>query len=156
MNPIESKDNNCRVFWAEQDWAPIFQSDRTLNPNNMVCPPWPGVDAYGRPSSSISHNNALFGQAGCHNASERILVENQLRPQYVDNIQLNPGGIHMFCNSATEQSGVPNSALQFPKVAADYTLDPMSTWNSALRQVAWDRQMEHIRENRILSGFAFH
>jgi len=84
---LEKAIRTCKVDTA---WAPRLESDRFLNPNTMVCPAWNGVDTAGRPVSSNSFNTK---NAGCNSASDRVLVENDLRPQYIEYVTLDASGI---------------------------------------------------------------
>jgi len=79
----------CRFNTAD---AIRLESDRFLNSENVVCPLWGGTDAYGRVVCADSYNTKT---AGCKYAEDRIVVENDLRPQYSAFITLNPEeGIH--------------------------------------------------------------
>ncbi len=56
----------------------------------MVCPTWNGVDTAGRPASLDSFYTK---SAGCNSASDRVNVENDLRPQYIEYVNLDAAGI---------------------------------------------------------------
>jgi hypothetical protein len=85
---MEAAIRTCKVDTA---WANKIESDRFLNPDNMVCPLWNGVDTAGRaacPDSFYTKN------AGCNSAEDRVVVENSVsRPQYMEYINLNANGI---------------------------------------------------------------
>ena len=79
---LEASLRTCKI---DQGWADRMQSDRFQNPNNLVCPLWNGVDTAGRvvcPDSFYTKN------AGCNSAEDRVYVENSLRPQYSEYINL--------------------------------------------------------------------
>jgi hypothetical protein len=56
----------------------------------MVCPPWNGVDTAGRPVCLDSFDTKT---AGCNSAGDRVNVENALRPQYIEYVNLDAAGI---------------------------------------------------------------
>lgn len=85
---LESAVRTCKVNTA---WANRVESDRFLNPNNMVCPVWNGIDTSGR---SVCPDSFYTKRAGCNSASDRVVVENNVsRPQYMEYITLNANGI---------------------------------------------------------------
>jgi hypothetical protein len=92
---LESAIRTCKVNTA---YANKIESDRFLNPNNMVCPIWNGVDAAGRP---VCPDSYYTKRAGCNSAQDRVSVENNVsRPQYMEYITLSANGIkgHMYGN----------------------------------------------------------
>lgn len=84
---LEAAIRTCKIDPA---YAAKVQSDRFLNPSNMVCPVWNGYDSAGRPACPNSFNTK---SAGCNSAEDRVFVENYQRPQYVEYINLSAGGI---------------------------------------------------------------
>lgn len=84
---LESSIRTCKVDTA---WATKLESDRFLNPNLMVCPPWNNVDTSGRPVCIDSYRTKT---AGCNSAGDRVSVENSLRPQYIEYVNLDASGI---------------------------------------------------------------
>ena len=85
---MEAAIRTCKVDTA---WANKVESDRFLNPANMVCPLWDGVDTAGRPACPDSF---MTKRAGCNSAEDRVVVENSVtRPQYMEFINLNALGI---------------------------------------------------------------
>ena len=85
---LESAIRTCKVNTA---WADRVESDRFLNPDNMVCPIWNGVDTQGR---QVCPDSFYTKRAGCNSASDRVDVENDVsRPQYMEYITLSAGGI---------------------------------------------------------------
>jgi hypothetical protein len=83
---LESAIKTCKVDPA---WGPRVQSDRFFNPNNMVCPVWNGLDSAGRP---VCPDSFVTKTAGCNSAEDRVLVENDQRPQYMEYVNLNANG----------------------------------------------------------------
>ena len=85
---MEAAIRTCKVDTA---WADKIESDRFLNPANMVCPLWDGVDTAGRP---VCPDSFMTKRAGCNSAEDRVVVENSVtRPQYMEFINLNALGI---------------------------------------------------------------
>jgi hypothetical protein len=84
---LESAIRTCKV---DTGWANKIESDRFLNKDNLVCPPWNGFDTTGR---KISPDSFYTKSAGCNSASDRVYVENALRPQYMEYINLSANGI---------------------------------------------------------------
>jgi len=56
----------------------------------MVCPPWNGVDTAGR---RVCPDSFVTKTAGCNSADDRVVVENDLRPQYIEYVNLDAQGI---------------------------------------------------------------
>ena len=84
---LEASIRTCKVDTA---WANKIESDRFLNPQNMLCPPWNGVDSAGRPACVDSFYTKT---PGCNSAADRVSVENGLRPQYIEYVNLDARGI---------------------------------------------------------------
>jgi hypothetical protein len=85
-----SLDSSIRTCKIDTGYANKVQSDRFLNPANMVCPIWNGYDSAGRP---VTADSFYTKNAGCNSAQDRIFVENYQRPQYMEYINLSSGGI---------------------------------------------------------------
>ena len=77
---LESTIRTCKVDTA---YSSRIQSDRFLNPANMVCPAWNGLDTAGRQACA---NSFYTKREGCNSAQDRVGVENNLRPNYIDYI----------------------------------------------------------------------
>lgn len=84
---LESAIKTCKV---DTSYSNRVQSDRFLNPANMVCPVWNGVDTAGR---RVSPDSFTTKTAGCNSAEDRVVVENNQRPQYMEYINLSANGI---------------------------------------------------------------
>ena len=82
MISIEASTRTCKVDTAS---AARIESDRFLNPHNVVCPRWTGRDLSGR---QVNADSFMTKRAGCNSAEDRVLVENALRPQYSEYINL--------------------------------------------------------------------
>jgi hypothetical protein len=98
---LEAALTTCKVDTA---WANKIESDRFLNPANMVCPLWDGLDTAGRPACPDSFYTK---RAGCNSAEDRVVVENAVsRPQYMEFINLNALGIdgNIYKNTEAQQN----------------------------------------------------
>jgi len=97
---LEAAIRTCKVDTA---WANRVESDRFFNPNNMVCPVWNGLDSAGRPACPDSYWTKA---AGCNSSEDRLLVENDLRPQYMEYINLSANGFtsDMYADNAIWQN----------------------------------------------------
>jgi len=84
---LEGSIRSCKV---DTGWANKIQSDRFLNSNVMLCPPWNGYDTAGRP---VCADSFFTKTAGCNSANDRVVVENSLRPQYIEYVNLDAQGI---------------------------------------------------------------
>lgn len=84
---LESAIRTCKVDTA---YANKVESDRFLNPQNMVCPVWNGMDTAGR---KVCPDSFWTKNAGCNSSEDRVVVENNLRPQYMEYINLSANGI---------------------------------------------------------------
>lgn len=85
---LESAVRTCKV---NTGYANKIESDRFLNPVNMVCPLWNGLDTAGRQACPDSFYTK---RGGCNSAEDRVVVENNVsRPQYMEYITLSAGGI---------------------------------------------------------------
>ena len=85
-----SLEASIRTSKVNTGFASKMQSDRFLNPNNLVCPTWSGFDSAGRSAPVDSYYTK---REGCNSANDRVDVENNQRPQYLEYITLNAGGI---------------------------------------------------------------
>lgn len=76
-----SLQGSLKTCKADTAWKERLQSNRFQDPENMICIPWNGRDMVGRPACADSF---VTKSAGCNTPSDRVLVENQLRPQYME------------------------------------------------------------------------
>lgn len=94
----------CRV---DTGWANKLQSDRFLNSCQVVCPVWNGTDQYGR---IVGPDSMMIETQGCRSALDRVDVENYLRPQYFELVNLDGYGVQGSIYS--DDSGNRTAALQ--------------------------------------------
>ena len=109
MFSLESSIRTCKVDTA---YANKVESDRFLNPSNMVCPIWNGVDTSGR---TVCPDSFWTKRAGCNSAEDRVVVENNQRPQYMEYINLSASGIDgaMYGNNMPwTEAGKTNQILR--------------------------------------------
>ena len=85
MISLEAATRTCNVDTAS---AARLESDRFLNPVNVVCPNWTGKDLAGR---QVAADSFYTKRAGCNSAADRVIVEYMLRPQYSEYINLDVG-----------------------------------------------------------------
>ena len=108
---LQSALRTCKV---DTGWANKIESDRFLNPEQMVCPIWNGMDTAGRrvcPDSFFTKN------PGCNSAEDRVVVENNLRPQYMEYINLSANGIDAAIYGAdTEGRGTYGDSMPWNEV----------------------------------------
>jgi hypothetical protein len=94
----------CRV---DTSWANKLQSDRFLNSCQVVCPVWNGTDQYGR---IVGPDSMMIESAGCRNPLDRVDVENYLRPQYFELVNLDGFGVAGSLYS--DEAGNRTAAIQ--------------------------------------------
>jgi hypothetical protein len=102
---LESSIRGCQVNAGNAD---KLYSDRFLNPGNMVCPIWNGYDGTGRP---VCADSQMTKSLGCNSAEDRVNVENNQRPQYIEYVNLSSGGINGdFYGSTTQPNQIQTNA----------------------------------------------
>ena len=83
---LEAAVRTCKV---NTGWANRIQSDRFENSNLMMCPVWNQRDLTGR---KVCEDSFYTKREGCNSANDRIDVENDQRPQYMEYITLDSAG----------------------------------------------------------------
>lgn len=103
-----SLEGSLRTCKVDTGWANKIESDRFLNPQLMLCPVWQGYDSAGR---QVPWDSFYTKTPGCNSAAERINVENELRPQYIEYVTLDATGIRgdQYCGYNKLN---PNTACQ--------------------------------------------
>ena len=98
----------CKV---DTSYANKIQSDRFENPYLMVCPPWNSVDAAGR---LVSPDSFYTKSAGCNSAGDRVIVENSLRPQYIEYVNLDAQGYrgNLYDDMFQQQAAIRRQGIQ--------------------------------------------
>lgn len=85
-----SLENSIRTCKVDTGWASRIQSDRFLNSENVLCIPWSGFDNLGR---KVCPDSYMTKRPGCNSPADRVVVENDLRPNYISYVTLNAQGI---------------------------------------------------------------
>lgn len=108
---LESAVRTCSVNTGE---ANRIQSDRFLNPTQMVCIPWDGVNNKGQ---FVCPDSNWTKTAGCNSAEDRVEVENVLRPQYMNYITLGAQGIKgdIYGNQAAFNQSIDKSSFDLSR-----------------------------------------
>lgn len=165
---LEGSIRTCKI---DTSWADKIQSDRFLNPNQMVCPVWNNVDSAGRFSSP---NAFMSKTAGCNTAADRVDVENSLRPQYIEYVNLDAAGIQggldcgkrnfsqdNICNQNTmdaihEQTGQFGLQTDFSQNIMPNCVscrDSRGSQEQNMRAMQFAKQANRVRTNKKSSGF---
>jgi len=143
-----SLNSSIRTCKIDPAYASKIQSDRFLNPGNMVCPTWNGYDSAGRP---VHPDSFMTKNAGCNSAQDRVMVENAQRPQYVEYVNLSSNGIQgemygqnsdmiysagelQALNNLTGNFGVQFNSTVYPGCGAYNYIRGMQQNQEALRQ----------------------
>lgn len=125
-----SLNSSIRTCKIETGSVNRIQSDRFLNPNNNVCIPWNNRDNLGR---LVCEDSFYTKREGCNSALDRVDVENHLRPQYAEYVNLDAAGFQSdiySMNSADAQLHTDTMG-NVNKVTGNFGLD-----FSANRQVS--------------------
>jgi hypothetical protein len=134
-SPI-SLNASLRTCKVDQGWASRIQSDRFENPDLLVCPVWSGFDLTNR---AVCMDTFPTKSAGCNSALDRIAVENYLRPQYMEYINLDAEGFRydndIYVKPSTES-----------QCNAQTTNKNMNCYDSGVRQIGMN-QLNEITGN---------
>ena len=132
---------SLRTCKVDQGWASRIQSDRFENPDLLVCPVWSGFDLTNR---AVCVDSFYTKSPGCNSPLDRVDVENYLRPQYMEYINLDaegfrhnqdikvgrPSGNTESCTDPNANIDCYNSAVrtigiqQLPKITGNFGLSP--------------------------------
>ena len=85
-----SIDNSIRTCKVDTGQAERIESDRFLNPGVMSCPRWNGVNNLGQ---AVCPDSFTTKTRGCNSAEDRVMVENNLRPNYSAYLNLDMSGL---------------------------------------------------------------
>jgi hypothetical protein len=160
-----SLDASLRTCKVDTAWASRVQSDRFENPNEMSCPVFTGFDLAGR---QVNPDSFYTKSAGCNSALDRVDVENNLRPQYAEYINLSASGIDASIygnfnnNMSYEDRGKTQNVLNNNKyITGQFGANNFSgqvypacgtyPYNRAMKQVANSEKVHpaahHVQEN---------
>lgn len=142
----------CRVEAGE---AVRIESDRFLNPNNMVCIPWNG---YNNKGQAVCADSWYTKTPGCTSALDRVGVENHLRPDYATYINLNTAGIDgdIYGNpTAWAKSGQANLyAESRDKLTGSFGNQWQSTNYQTCGMNAYENAMAHTSQANRQASYA--
>jgi hypothetical protein len=144
----------CKV---DTGWANKIQSARFQDPNLMMCPVWNGFNTKGQ---RVCPDSFMTKRAGCNTPMDRVAVENALRPQYAEYINLDAQGFQSngmyadnmnWTNAGHQQASVdniqannPNFGLQFGH--STYQRCP-AQYSQAMSQMGYnDRNAQQLQE----------
>jgi len=96
-----SLNGSLRTCKVDQGWASRIQSDRFENPDLLVCPVWSGYDLTNR---AVCVDSFYTKSPGCNSPLDRVDVENYLRPQYMEYINLDAEGFRQNSDIKTNGS----------------------------------------------------
>jgi len=137
-----SLNGSLRTCKVDQGWASRIQSDRFENPELLVCPVWTGYDNANRP---VCVDSFYTKSPGCNSPLDRVQVENYLRPQYMEYINLDAEGFRQnydikesyqaskdvpSCRNANTNmdcynAGVRTNGLeQLPRITGNFGINP--------------------------------
>jgi hypothetical protein len=147
---LEASLRTCKI---DQGHAIRVESDRFLNPNNALCIPWNNMNNLGQ---MVCQDSFMTKRAGCNSANDRVEVENNLRPQYMQYVTLDAAGIRgqMYneINNITGNFGKQWSATSYPSCSGfgDYT--NMATCAQRNRKAQSMNQGARSNNQRSCSG----
>lgn len=104
-----SLDASIRTSKVSSSQAARIESDRFLNPNNMVCVYW---DGYNNKGQQVHPDSSYTKTPGCNSAFDRVSVENDLRPQYGEYLNFNLAGVkgNIYGNRTSwDEAGAANA-----------------------------------------------
>jgi hypothetical protein len=129
MLSLTASTKTCKV---EQGYAPRIQSDRFENPKLMICPVWTGFDNTNR---AVCMDSYYTKSPGCNSPLDRVDVENYLRPNYMEYINLDAMGFRqnddvMSCNNEKTNMTCSSAGLRtknlenLNKITGNYGMSP--------------------------------
>ena len=150
MISLEAATRTCKVDTAS---AARIESDRFLNPNNVMCPVWQGVDLAGR---TVCPDSFYTKRAGCNSAADRVIVENSQRPQYFEYINLSDEGIRADIyknNMYFMDTGVRDTQLNnTQKYSGSFGLVPSNAFEATCQPtVKDDRTAYDIAQGQVVN-----
>jgi hypothetical protein len=151
-----SLDASIRTCKVETGEAIRIESDRFLNPNNMVCIPWNG---YNNKGQAVCADSFYTKTPGCASAMDRVGVENHLRPDYATYINLNTAGIQgdIYGSNATSwgDAGDANKyATSRHKITGSYGNQFQSTNYQTCGLNSYEKAMAQTQQANRQASFA--
>jgi hypothetical protein len=147
MISLEKSIWGCKI---DQGWASRMQSDRFENPDLMLCPVWNSQDTAGR---QVCPDSFYTKRAGCNSAMDRILVENNLRPQYAEYITLGAQGIAangIYDNTMENSDSRLRSVCQagIRNVTGNFGLDLMADTAVPCNMYSYENAMSQVQRQK--------
>jgi len=142
-------DKNLKQYGhVNTDWAARYQTDRILNPNNMICPIRNYIDPLGRSADHYSLNTT---SAGCNSALDRVNIEDSQRPSHFSSASLSSLGIEggYECNSVNQINSEISKQFQ---MANGLIPDNRAYYNQKLREQQWIDLGNKVQYYKYLSG----
>lgn len=154
MISLEKSILGCKV---ETGWANRMQSDRFQNPDLMLCPVWNGIDNAGR---AVCPDSFTTKSSGCNSSLDRIVVENNLRPQYAEYISLSTNGINaagIYDNTMGREESNQRSSCQLGirNITGNFGLDLGADTVSGCNFYGYENAMAQIQrqKQRLQAGY---
>jgi hypothetical protein len=159
MSSTISLQASVKTCTVDVGMANRIQSDRFINPNNMVCVAWDGNDLTGR---QVSPDSFYTKTPGCNSAEDRVLVENDLRPAYFNYITLSGQGVdgqiygnqEAVVDSANRQKWIESRNKLTGSFNNDFSANLESSGNcslnayeNAMAQVAQAKRQQNAMQN---------
>lgn len=159
---LQGSIRGCNV---DAGWASKLQSDRFLNPNQMMCPVWTGVDTAGR--GVDSEYGFYTKNQGCNSALDRVVVENDQRPKYMEYVTLDARGIRgdAQCHKTPEnvyrstscfvdqQQQIPQRSGGFGNINGKIKASCLSCESQQMRRDQYKDNAYKVAEQQFYSGF---
>lgn len=161
-----SLQGSLRTCKIETGQAPRYRSTRFEDPNQMSCPVWSGRDNVGRMVSEDSFRTKV---EGCNTPLDRVDVENTLRPQYMENINVDSFGfrsdiyepfsgeyIDPSCQEVTINKEIPSEKNPYRHCSFypyDWHEKPTAVIADYSRRAQYFQHQAKGMELRRLSGF---
>lgn len=139
-----SLNKNIRTCKVDTGYSSRIASDRFFNPKNLMCPVWNGLDLAGRPAC---HFSFYTKREGCNSAQDRLIVENHLRPDYINYIS---GDLSTRYN---KNSGIPEPyaddmrpGKQYSDITGNFGQQELSavTWPKTCAYSSYDDYSESV------------
>lgn len=150
-----SLDASIRTCKVETGEASRIESDRFLNPNNMVCIPWNNQNSKGQ---TVCADSFYTKRRGCNSALDRVSVESNLRPDYAAYVNLNMAGVEgsIYGNqSAWDKSGSANSWEQDRnKITGNFGNQFQSTNYQTCGLNSYEKAMAQTQQSNRQAAFA--
>ena len=150
-----SLDASLRTCKVDTGYANKTQSDRFLNPLNMVCIPWNYQNNKGQ---NVCADSWYTKTPGCNSAEDRVLVENFLRPAYFDYINLNVAGLQgdMYGNvNASNRAGAANVWQEDrSKITGNFGNQFQSSNYASCGMNAYERAMAETAKQNRMAGYS--